>query len=238
MTYWEKTTFIKDLGDFLDIAQEYELPIDLSSVYNFQGRVEYASGFSVSVSDVVFNIQTKMAGTIPSEVSSVSIYFDYECEFDLQKDFNTHDRIKKDYVFRIKLVGRDGNDKEFVNWFRLDQDEEGEAEHKTSHPYYHFQFGGDELMSIDTGGSLFLSAPRIAHPPMDLFLGIHFIISNFFNKKQYAFVDKLMNDDTYKGIICRAQQRLWDPYFNSYSNGTAHNHFNMGRIFPLYMKPS
>lgn len=235
MNYWEKTSFIKDLADFLDVARQYDLPIDLSSVYDFQGKVEYSTGFSVSILDVVFDIDSKMAGTIPNEVSSVSIYFDYECEFDLEKDFKTHDPIKKDYIFNIKLVGRNDSDQEFVNWFRLDQDEEGEAEHKTSHPYYHFQFGGDELLGIDTGGSLYLGAPRIAHPPMDLFLGIHFIINNFYNKKQYAFVDKLMNDDTYRGIIGRAQQRLWDPYFNSYNGSSTHTHFNMGKVFPLYM---
>ncbi|MBP6303093.1 MAG: hypothetical protein KBB37_05875 [Bacteroidia bacterium] len=236
MKHWDKKSFIKDLSDFISLVEQYDLPVDISKIYTFQSKFEYDAGYIVDIKDVVFNVNSKISGTIPNEVVNLSIYLDHVCEFDQDKDIAIYDRIKSNYVFRLKLIGRDGDKKEYINCWRLDQDQEGDNEHKTLHPYYHFQSGGDELIATDTGSNLFLSAPRLGHPPMDLFLGFHFILNNFYSKKQYSFVNTLLNNDTYQDIIDRAQQRLWEPYFSSFKENSTHTSFNMSKVFPLYMK--
>ncbi|WP_461449808.1 hypothetical protein [Mucilaginibacter sp.] len=235
MNIWDKSSFVKDLSDFLALIAEIDPPIDVSKIYNFQAKFEYSKDYSINIEDIVFNVNSKTGGTIPNEVENLSIYWDHICELDQDKNSESHDLINKGYLFRLKLVGRDKSKKEYVNWWRLDKDEEGAKEHKTTHPYYHFQSGGDELIGTNTGDNLFMGAPRLAHPPMDLFLGFHFIINNFYNKKQYPFVKTILDNEVYQEIIDRAQKRYWLPYFNSFNGTSKHANFNLVKVFPLYM---
>ncbi|MBO4373279.1 MAG: hypothetical protein J5826_10125, partial [Bacteroidales bacterium] len=52
--------------------------------------------------------------------------------------------------------------------------------------------------------------PRIPFYPMDIFLGIDFIISNFLSKDVYK---ELQTNDNYKAIIRNSQEKLLKPYF-------------------------
>jgi hypothetical protein len=82
------------------------------------------------------------------------------------------------------------------------------------HPRYHFQFGGEEILdridnlNIDFGSSLFMEPPRFPHPPLDIILGIDFVLSNFYGRKW----KELNQDTTYRNIVKEAQDRFWKPY--------------------------
>ena len=80
-----------------------------------------------------------------------------------------------------------------------------------------------------------LANPRIPHPPMDIFLGFNFIINNFYNRKDYDFVENMSQDYNYQMIIKRAQDRLWQPYFKAFDSANTHNDFTINRVFPLYI---
>lgn len=235
MIHWEKVNFIKDISDFLAIIAKYDAPIDVSKIYALQSGFEYGADYKINVNDIVFNVDSKISGTIPFEVKKLAIFFNHTCEFDLRKDKSNEDLIMSSYHFQIKIIGYCDDDGEYVNYWRLDQDQPGAGIHKSTHPYYHFQVGGDEMAGIDTGKAIFTGAPRIAHPPMDLFLGFHFIINNFYNNKQYQFVNQIMSDHTYQDIIIRAQNRLWEPYFSAFKEVTTHSNFTKERVFPLYI---
>ena len=103
-----------------------------------------------------------------------------------------------------------------------------------THPTYHFQFGGKKMELIDDETSV-LSCPRIPHPPMDIFLGFHFILSNFYSNRAFSFVNSLLEDNDYKQIIKRAQERLWTPYFKGFESNNTHNDFTRNNLFPLYI---
>jgi hypothetical protein len=103
-----------------------------------------------------------------------------------------------------------------------------------THPTYHFQFGGKKMELLDDEMAV-LSSPRIPHPPMDIFLGFHFIISNYFNNRKFNFVNDLLEDSDYQNIIKRAQQRLWTPYFKAFDSTNTHQDFTMSNLFPLYI---
>ena len=129
--------------------------------------------------------------------------------------------------------------KEYINCWHLDKDirEEDDGKHKYTHPLYHFQFGGNHLADVtDINGILLMGAPRIPHPPMDIFLSIHFILNNYFNKNEetYSFLNDFFNDTDYQDIMSNAKKRMWYPYFKALSNDQNVNvDLNLANLFPL-----
>lgn len=85
------------------------------------------------------------------------------------------------------------------------------------HPFYHFQFGGKNLIDnsggkIDTGELLVLDTPRVAHHPMEFILGLDYLISNFYPKIRKG----LMNgNQEYRKLVEKYQERIIKPYFLS-----------------------
>lgn len=66
---------------------------------------------------------------------------------------------------------------------------------------------------------LYMIAPRIPFPPMDEFLGLDFIISNFYEKSTY---DKFRKNTFFHHKISESQSNLWKNYYeiiSGYWNG-------------------
>lgn len=231
MGNWDVYMYSRDLSDFIGLIQNYDLPVDTTELINLDNKLQYQEGdFLVSIENLPFKIDKKISGTIPSDVAYLEIFFSHSCQIDPNLDDEQNDPIA-DYNFQLYIKGY--GDEEYVNWWHLDKNIPS-AQPKFTHPYYHFQAGGNDIENVDCGRLILLSAPRIPHPPMDLFLGFHFILNNFYSSKDYEFVDKLLADTHYQEIISRAQKRMWDNYFRAYSNDS-HNHFTRQNIFPLYM---
>lgn len=78
------------------------------------------------------------------------------------------------------------------------------------HPFYHFQFGGHAMAVQGNayGNAMFLSAPRIPHPPLELVLATDFLLSNF-KPKGWA---KVRADGEYLNLLDPIQNRLWSHY--------------------------
>lgn len=96
----------------------------------------------------------------------------------------------------------------------------GNGSNRFLHPVYHFQFGGENLSSFGFGKDesyygrlLFLDTPRIANPPMDLSLALHFIFTNFLPYDKYLIKDS----PEFEGLVKKAQSYLWGPFYKSIS---------------------
>ena len=76
---------------------------------------------------------------------------------------------------------------------------------------------------------LLLLAPRIPFYPMDIFLGIDFIISNFLKKEKY---NELQANDDYNFIIRKSQEKLLKPYFTVIASN-----WNKGKVAYPALKP-
>lgn len=119
--------------------------------------------------------------------------------------------------FDIRIKAEDSEKKNFLTSWHLDCHiiEEGDGEPDHCHPLFHFQHGGKTILGLyeddeyDFGSSLFLESPRIAFPPMDIPLGINFVLSQFYGDSWR----RLRKDRTYLNIIENSQKRLWKPYF-------------------------
>lgn len=231
---WGKEQYCSDLATFAELIQHYDQEgyIGVGSLYSID-YYKYKPSYDLSINDIELKIETKVAGTRPIEVSSLKIYIDCSFSVDIEKDINRYDVIQ-DYSLDIVVVG-DANGKEHTNCWHLDKDIPPQAghSHKSTHPSYHFQAGGDRLENKEVGDLLLLGAPRLPHPPMDIFLAIHFVISNFYGKNDYPFVQRLFDDERYIEILKRAKERMFVPYFQAFKDNCLHEDFNLGKVFPI-----
>ena len=78
------------------------------------------------------------------------------------------------------FIGEGYDEKNYYSSFHLDYDASDNAD--VIHPWFHFTYGGHNLKEEETGNVLLLTSPRLPYMPMDFFLGIDFILSNFLEK--------------------------------------------------------
>ena len=233
MSNWDVYQYSRDLSNFIQLIRDYEVPMEITELANLDNYLQHRGDkFHMAVENVLFNIDKKISGTIPPSVGYFEIFFTHKCEIDHEVDEKINDPVTL-YDFQLHIKGYDDDMKEYVNWWHLDKNIESDTP-KFTHPYYHFQAGGNEIETVYSGDLILLGAPRLPHPPMDLFLGFNFIINNFYSSKDFDFVNKLLADTTYQEIIYRAQKRMWEKYFLAYSDNS-HNHFTRKNVFPLYM---
>ncbi len=235
MNSWNLKNFRLDLSMFLDlITNKYEVNGDFSSLWNLLGKLH--NEFKYDLEPIIFNLNGSISGSIPSTPKRHIIYFENSLSIKTALEIDK-DALQR-YKFELNMISyvdlENDETEEYKSAWHHDKHEEGE-EPKYTHPIYHFHFGGRYLKGLKTGDVSIISSPRIPHPPMDIFLGFHFIISNFFSSKDYPFVNKLKYNFDYQEIIKRAQERLWTPYFKTFDSTNTHQDFTMNNVFPLYL---
>jgi len=235
MDSWSLRNLRQDLSKFLELVSEYQIG-DFTSLYNFQGKMDSLNSFEYEIKDIVFNLNKRISGTMPETLNKYKIFLDNTISLN-KKNCKINDVIDTDYLFELNIDSYASTDekdgKPYKNCWHLDKHIDS-SEPKYTHPTYHFHFGGEYLEGLDTGEISIFSSPRLPHPPMDVFLGFHFIISNFYSSKDFPFVNELKGRYEYQQIIKRAQERLWTPYFKAFDSTNTHQDFTMSKIFPLY----
>jgi hypothetical protein len=120
------------------------------------------------------------------------------------------------YLFAVKISGEAFDSKaevfNCISSWHLDKNIPSETP-EFSHPEYHLQFGGKEMIDadLDYGSLLLLESPRISHPPMDLILGIDFVLRNYFSREK---IKKLIREKQYIEIRNRAIKRMYSIYYS------------------------
>jgi hypothetical protein len=108
---------------------------------------------------------------------------------------------------------RDGGN-QFIHPWHIDRHRGDCDTPRAAHPRYHMSFGGRALeghfnaLGRQPFGVVFLDAPRIACPPMDLILAVDFVLSHFCG----AIWRDLRAKAQYQACIRDSQRRLWRPY--------------------------
>ena len=121
--------------------------------------------------------------------------------------------------FREKTIFMKELEKIFGNWDSVKKNEdeliEIFGEDKFSHPEYHIQYGGNEILNNNSfayGDFVLIETPRIPFPPMDVFLAVDFILHNFISKSRHK---NITEDNTYKSIVEKSKELIWKPYYLS-----------------------
>ncbi|GHV15659.1 hypothetical protein FACS1894169_07760 [Bacteroidia bacterium] len=234
MNIWDKRQYKNDLSLFKQVLDSANIDGDFKIIEDAIDKLDDKEIIEYDIRNLCFHINGRIAGTTPENLNYCQIYFDNKIALKDSLDEN-HDPFYR-YNLNINIFlykSKNDNKKAYCCSWHLDK-EDNEVNFKYTHPFYHFQFGGKKYEYIDPDMGL-LNCPRIPHPPMDVFLGFHFILNNFYNKKQFDFVEGIMNNPDYKRIIKRAQDRLWQPYFKAFDSANTHSDFTINKIFPLYI---
>jgi len=237
MECWEIRDFKNDLEKLVELIDKYKIPCEISDVHNLIGKFYELKNFDYRLFNIAFKINKKIAGSQP-DMEEYEVFFNnvISTKTDKQDNFD----CITEFLFEINIEGHISEKMESLkSCWHLDKHIESTNGHdgtpKFTHPSYHFQFGGEFIQSSDKGDLGILANPRIPHPPMDIFLGFNFIINNFYNRNDYDFVNKLLENYDYLYILKRAQDRLWLPYFKAFDQTNTHNDFTVNKIFPLYI---
>lgn len=213
-------------SDIFDLAQllvSHNLIQDAKSLYDASAKLQSSQNvaeWKYDCDNLKFSVEGAVAGTIPQHVSLVEIIFSISIVGEIFSNDDICQNPLSKLNFDIELEGlRELDDKiytYFASW-HLDKHIKS-SQCYFIHPEYHLTFGGNKLeeKGIDNFGStLILPAPRVACPPMDVILGIDFILQNYFPLEK---IYKLLDDSKYKEIVFNSQQRLWKPYYLSLSS--------------------
>jgi len=237
MAGWDINSYYKNLSTLIKKVKYFEIPIELKILSEIESdlyaKITGNNPFEIDAKNITINLNHSISGTTPINIKMFVISFDHGLTIDDTKVFAVDDVIK-DYLFDIQITGFDENAQEYYYAWHLDKNISS-TEPKYTHPYYHFQGGGQRIEGTPSGDILLVDFPRIPHPPMDLFLGIHFIINNFISSKEYPKKIELLNDFEYQNVMIDSQKLVWDLYFNSFASGCTHNDFNFKNVFPLYI---
>jgi hypothetical protein len=234
MDSWDLRDFRNDLSIFIELIKEKGVTGSFSDLDTLLLEIDNKKLIEYNLENIIFHVKGVINGTIPHDLNYCQIHVNHMlmCSDNLKIEL---DPLHK-YVFDISISlfkNEQSTKKVFYTSWHHDRHPNTENVRYT-HPTYHFQFGGKKMELIDEDMAV-LSCPRIPHPPMDIFLGFHFILSNYFDNRRFSFVNELLQDEVYKKIIKRAQDRLWTPYFKAFDSSNTHLDFTFNKLFPLYI---
>ena len=201
-----KTSLQKNLG----ISPDYLYPISQSSISLFN---ETQCKYNLRDFILPIKIQRHISPTGIEPRIRININF----TIDIDKWENGEDPFL-DYYFSIVLFGnmQKGNqEKTFSICWHIDKDEASSSDE--SHPLYHMQLSEPKsYVAIDNpfswGDAIHLDSPRIVHYPLDLYLGLGFVIRNFYYKGDF---EKLTLDSQFVSLYRESENHILKPYYYS-----------------------
>ncbi len=235
MDSWDLRNFRNDLSIFIELIKRNGVTGDFSDLDTLLDEINNKELIEYNLENIMFYINKNTPVVKPLNLNYCEIHLNHMlmCSDNLDAELDPLYR----YVFDISISSfksaTSTDDKIYFSSWHHDRHLNTENVRYT-HPTYHFQFGGKKMELIDDKMGV-LSCPRIPHPPMDIFLGFHFILSNYYNNRKFSFVSALLEDTAYQNIIKRAQKRLWTPYFKAFDSNNTHQDFTMSNLFPLYI---
>lgn len=198
---------VKQLRDFDYVPKiEQDIPIN----YDFWGY---------DIGNINFYFTQLPRHTHPENATNLCLSLSVKLIADY-KEFQTICDPYKHLEFNAVVQGGYTNKEtnishELITSYHLDRHfiKEGDNDPEDCHPIYHLQFGGRKLEKKyrDFGNALILDAPRVVHYPMDIILGVDFVLSNFFP----IIWKKLRQDGEYVNLVRDYQSYFWKPYAHS-----------------------
>ncbi len=239
MDIWSGKNFSQDLSDYISIIEKHYVGslFDVRKLYEYVDKIPFEDYCLMDEIELEFVNYKPISQTNP-KITHFRVNLLNTLASKPNIDPRFIDPIDK-CSFEIIVTGFcdavDGA--EYKMAWHLDKDEgEGCGPHKYTHPLYHFQYGGKRVYGLPTGGMMLMGAPRLPHPPMDIFLSIHFVLNNFFNKEEEDFscLKDLFSDFDYLNILEKAKKRMWYPYFKGLNDQEmSHPNLNLASLFPL-----
>ncbi|MFF5384326.1 hypothetical protein [Pedobacter suwonensis] len=208
-----KTARKKDVTDYLQILANY-------GVYyrslDFKDALSDALwGYSIQGLTIPVE-KTTLKHIRPMGFSAAEVIVEIDVESNISEWDNLNDPFTN-LSFRSLMKGTNTKTNK-VHYLSFHVDRHNGAKTNEVHPLYHLQYLQNAKSKpkdeFDHGESLQLDIPRMMHFPMELILGVSFLLSNY-APLQYA---KLVKDRQYINLCREYQHRVWRPYINSLEN--------------------
>lgn len=227
---------LRDIESLVKLLNKYQIESD--NLYLLEQLASnHKTWDECNIKDLTFTFSCAAQKPYPDVIKRISVAIDLSYKYD---DINSNKDIFKSYQLEVCIKGYERDAKLESKYFCWHLDRETNVNGKFIHPRYHFHAGGYLMKDIlpEQGHDFVISSPRLAHPPMDIVLIIHFLIQNFINTRDEADKYKITLDDEYIDILMRAQKRILDPYFGALSKDSDHLDYTRVNLFPLYYETS
>ncbi|MHB1922948.1 MAG: hypothetical protein ACYCOO_12010 [Chitinophagaceae bacterium] len=203
----------KEINDYLNIVSNYGISYSKIDYKNTLPETHW--GYCIENLKIPVEISI-LKHIRPLGFSNVEIIVDLELESQIIEWENLNDPFTS-LSFKSLLKGTN-NVTQKIHYLSFHVDRHNGSPTNAAHPLYHLQYLQNAKAKpkddFDHGDSLQLDAPRMMHFPMELVLGVSFLLSNF-SPINY---DKLIQNRQYINLCKVYQQRVWRPYINSLDN--------------------
>lgn len=172
------------------ILKKKKLCLDTSPLTNGYNKAERVW----NVAKLKFTIKDNIPRNTTPLVPSLDVLLDV-----FYKETDNTDIPLSQYNFRVTVEGKNQNGLFKSSW-HLDYDNNNVQDF--IHPHFHITWGGNKMKDLNLGEVLLLPTPRFSYPPMDIVLGVDFILSNFVKVDIYK---QIQSDSQYKAAVKNAQ---------------------------------
>lgn len=214
-----------DLEALARILVEQNLIQDASPLYSAASNCRDSSNegmWEYRINNLIFRGSTRLKSK-PAVVNNISIsfsiYIEGFCQFQDERDPLTALQVNIVIYGDQRVEENDSQVLKSVkaSWHldRHVQDPDDKETPEFFHPCYHFHFGGRLLGDLPSDKEniysvLLLDSPRIAHPPLDGFTGIDFVLTNFMSVSELGFRE----EGSFQNLMIEPQRLLWKAYTN------------------------
>jgi hypothetical protein len=151
----------------------------------------------------------------PEGVADISIALSLSVSGMLGSSVSLRDIIRH-MALDIVMSGRqfkDGEAQEVRACWHLDRHVGEDSRDEGVHPLFHFQHGGKLMDSFRyrLGSALLMDSPRLIHPPMDTFIAVDFVLSNFLPGK-WA---EIRSEGAFVNRLGKSYLDYWAPFFEA-----------------------
>ncbi len=226
------------LKDFLDLLKElntsYIQEYNKLLFQNLDILFDTIKDSSISKDTICYSVAPlqillpeSLSHTIPNDVNAMTLLLslrNIKIINSKNKIINPIDRLES---FNIVIQGENDEGGEFISAWHLDKREESNS-YNFSEPIFHFTFGGYKMenkhkdSNWDYGQLLLMRTPRIMHPPLDIILGIDFVLNQYVSK-EYSTL--FISNKRYIDIVSQIKDLIWKPYAVAFAK-KMHNDFS------------
>lgn len=216
---FNEKTFISSMASDLILlsqilSQEYKICYFSNQISSLVGQIKKSESLDYTLKPLEFKFIDRPYCLSHTKIENLRLLFDIKVKGEYKNIPALKDPLCH-LEFNICITGNDSSNTNHDLFYSMhfDRHQEGVNPPKEIHPTYHFQFGGRKIKDtgMDFGQALFMDTPRIMHHPMDVFLGIDFILSNFFPEAW----ERLKQKGEYVNLIKKYQEYFVYPYFKT-----------------------
>ena len=201
-----KRNIKSELNHFAQLLAQNEVCHNISPIHKAISNMKTQRNYTIERLEIT--LPDIPRNTIPIGLNNLKAVINFSIETSDSIDEYKIDHIYDKYNFNVHCIGFK-NKNRFHTALHLDYDNSDKSE--IIHPWFHLTFGSKDLKDKNHGELMLLPTPRIPMWPMDFFIGIDFILSNFLKKERY--INLFVENIHYKNSLINSQNEILRPYF-------------------------